>query len=80
MDGRIYEICRAAMFGQDSLSAWTDEDLENKQDFIDWALNVAEIMEQMKLDGYGEYTREEVAAFLSEVFDEELQEYRQEGQ
>lgn len=75
MKEEIYEICRAAMFGQESLSAWSIDELEDKQCFIDWAFGDGEVRETMERHGYEEYSTEEITEFLSEVFDSEFQAY-----
>jgi len=68
-----YDTLRAAMFGQQALSDWSDEELADPEDFYLWALTGDELRDLR--DKYGE---PEVRRMLAEVFEQEVEEYRSE--
>lgn len=66
-----YDACRAAMFGQRSLGDWSDEALEDPAPFIEWALAVGGLPDELP-----EYTEDELRDMCAKVFSDELAEYR----
>jgi hypothetical protein len=71
MNPEEYDACRAAMFGQRSLGDWSDEDLEDPAPFIEWALAVGGLPDELP-----EYTEDELRDMCAKVFSDELAEYR----
>lgn len=73
MDEETYNILRAAMFGQQSLSDWTDEELAKKHEFIEWAMETNDIARE-----FPDLSKDDVVRMLCDVFENELAEYREE--
>lgn len=71
IDEQTYDTIRAYMFGQDSLGAWTEEELADKQFFIGWIFSCCDWEEDLP-----DMDREEVARVASIVFDHELEEWK----
>ena len=68
-----YDACRAAMFGQQSLRVWSEEELADPATFIEWALNEGELRNTLP-----EYTELQLRRMLAHVFSREVAEYREE--
>ena len=75
MNAETYDILRMAMFGCESLSAWSEEELADKEGFIEWAIRDSEV-----LADFPDYTETEVRIMLEEVFDREMARYREEAE
>lgn len=71
MNAEIYDILRMAMFGCNSLSIWSEKELADRNQFIEWAIKDSNVLADLP-----DYTESEVRIMLSEVFDEELKGYR----
>ena len=66
-----YDTLRAAMFGQQALSDWSDEDLADPEPFYLWALSGDELGDLRE-----QYGEPELRRMLAVVFEKEVEEYR----
>lgn len=69
-----YDEFRMAMFGDDSLEHYKDL-LDDKEGFIEWALNEGEIIQSMKQCFMADVSEKKARMILSDVFDYEVQKY-----
>jgi hypothetical protein len=66
----------AAMFGQEVLSNWSDEDLkEDKDGFIDWAMTAYRDLDGSSPDQYAEIDEDDLRELLSDRYDQAVAEY-----
>ena len=71
MDDQTYYTLYVAMFGQDNLNSWTDAELSNPNEFIDWAINECHVMDDLP-----DYSERDVRNMLLSVFNREYRLYK----